>query len=336
MISVCQKCLRIKVNDSAPWSPRPSPQINVKKGGFITVEECDYCDGTIQEEPGTVSGPERRSEVPKKVDPTPKKENTENGKGSAKVEEALKKPRGRPKKSQTTKESNEERKEVHTVPAAETKVKEVQKTLDIAKLDERQAPIADKHHRALVECKKLMGKSLLEFCYHLREIKEKEYYKFYADGWYEYLSTPEIALDVTRATRLIELLDVKEAMERQLKRNLNLEEIAESRLTRDLLPCVDYDKKTKEIKNPQKVEELLDQARTLGHEDWQAEVAKAKPRVGGKKAKETRIATGPLKNGKGDIIGQVVSVRANDENHYVSLRIDNSWIPDGPLVLKIE
>jgi hypothetical protein len=340
MISVCEKCQRIKLNDEAPWSPRPSPNINARKGGFKAIEECDYCDGTIQEDPEVSSVEDKgRTELGDKVpEKAPAREEAGNGSANKDVVSVPKKARGRPPKVKGEAKPEAGRKEISEVSseAKEPEIVETQKTLSIAKLDDKKAPIADKHHRALVECKKLMGKSLLEYCFHLREIKEKEYFKFYAESWYEYLSMPEIALDDTRARRLIRLVNVKEAMETQLSRHLNLEEISEARLTRDLLPCIDYDEEKGEIKNPKKVEELLDQARTLGHEDWQAEVSKAKPRVGGKKAKETQIATGALKDDKGNIIGQIVSVRANEENHYVNLRIQNSWIPNGPLKLTIE
>ena len=339
MISVCEKCQRIKLNDEAPWSPRPSPGINAKKGGFKAVEECDYCDGTIQEDPGTVgedrAAPAVGDKLPEKA---PATEAPRDAIATKDVEVVPKKARGRPPKAKGEAKPEAGRKEVSEVSskAKEPEIVSEQQELSIAKLDDKKAPIADRHHRALVECKKLMGKSLLEYCFHLREIKEKEYFKFYAESWYEYLSMPEIALDDTRARRLIRLVNVKEAMETQLSRHLNLEEISEARLTRDLLPCIDYDEEKGEIKNPKKVEELIDQARTLGHEDWQAEVSKAKPRVGGKKAQETQIATGALKDDKGNIIGQVVSVRANEENHYINIRIQNSWIPDGPLKLTIE
>jgi hypothetical protein len=296
------------------------------------VEECDYCDGTIQENPGVVVEEKGRTgtgnKVPEKADTT---ETTGDERKSQGVETVSKKDRVQSPKDKGEGKPEAGRKEVSTVP-----VQEEQTTLPTAKANEKLATLADKHHQALVQCKKLMGQSMLEFCRHLREIKDKELFKFYAESWYEYLSMPEIALDDTRARRLIRLINVKEAMEKQLGRNINIEEIAEARLTRDLLPCIQYDEETGEVKNVKAAETLLDQARTLGHEDWQAEVEKKKPKIAGKKASEVLIEAGPVTDEKGNIIGQLISVGANEENHYLRIRIANENIPQGALIVKIK
>jgi len=324
MIKVCQKCMRVKLNDDAPWSPRPAPQVeNLPKNKLEAVEECDYCDGTIQASPGRVGVPVPK-QVPEKVDSNPKTEDKEYKEGNRNSKEGTEAspPKG--------KEANKERSEISKVPK---EAPEEQKKLP----DEKLAIIANKHHQALVQCKKLMGQSMMEFCKHLREIKDKELFRFYAGSWYEYLSMPEIGLDDTRARRLIRLINVKDAMEKQLGTEVNFDEIAEARLTRDILPCVQYNEETGEIKNIKTAETLLDQARSLGHEDWQAEVEKKKPRVGGKKACEVLIeAPCMVTNEKGSPIGQLVSVSANDENHYLKIRIANENIPDGTLTIKIK
>ena len=326
MIKVCQKCMRVKLNDEAPWSPRPTPTVqNLDKSKLEVVEECDYCDGTIQANPGRVgTGVASIEQVPEKVDSKPKTKD----KGGEGVD----------KKGATgTKESPSKGKEVVKERSEISKVqKEVPKEAQKSLPDEKLAVLADKHHQALVQCKKLMGQSLIEFCKHLREIQEKDLFRFYAQSWYEYLARPEVGLDDTRARRLIRLINVKDAMEKQLGSDMNFDEIAEARLTRDLLPCIQYDEEKGEVKNIKVAETLLDQARTLGHEDWQAEVEKKKPRVGGKKAIEVQIeAPQVVTNAAGTPIGQLVSVKANDENHFLKIRIANENIPDGPLVIKI-
>ena len=326
MIKVCQKCMRVKLNDDAPWSPRPAPQVeNLPKNKLEAVEECDYCDGTIQANPGKGSvGPAVLEPVPEKVDSKSETKDKGNEDSDQESGEGTKES---PSKGKLHKEGRQ----VSTVrPEAP---KEEQKKLP----DEKLAVIADKHHQALVECKKLMGQSMMEFCKHLREIKDKELFRFYAQSWYEYLSMPEIGLDDTRARRLIRLINVKDAMEKQLGTDVNFDEISEARLTRDLLPCIQYNEETGEIKNIKVAETLIDQARSLGHEDWQAEVEKKKPRVGGKKACEVLIeAPSVITNEKGSPIGQLVSVSANDENHYLKIRIANENIPDGTLTIKIK
>ena len=324
MIKVCQKCMRVKLDDSAPWSPRPAPQVeNLPKNKVELVEECDYCDGTIQANPGKVGTPVL-IEVPEKVDIKAKGKDKGNTDRNTDVKEGASK--GDPKGKETPKERREVLKVSKEAP------KEEQRSLP----DEKLATIADKHHQALVQCKKLMGRALIEFCIHLREIREKDLFRFYADSWYEYLSMPEIGLDDTRARRLIRLINVKDAMEKQLGTKVNFDEIAEARLTRDLIPCIQYDEEKGEVKNIKVAETLLDQARSLGHEDWQAEVEKKKPRVAGKKATEVMIeAPCMITNAAGTPIGQVVSVKANDENHYLKIRIGNENISDRPLIIKI-
>jgi len=349
MIKVCQKCLRIKLNDTAPWSPRPSPQAaSMPKSKLEPVEECDYCDGTIQEEPEEKVrktkkevASDKSGEAERNVGELHNKGNDADvGKPEPDIEHDKALKNENEQRPQDAPESNEEPDKVQDTRVEVTIEKPTKIVAHNRKTaatdDEKLAVVANKHHQALVECKKLMGQSMIEFCRHLREIKEKELFRFYANSWYEYLSMPEIGMDDTRARRLIRLINVKDAMEKQLGRDVNFDEIAEARLTRDLLPCINYDEEKGEIKNIKSAEELLDQARTLGHEDWQAEVEKKKPRVAGRKAAEVLIeAPSPVTDDKNNVIGQLVSVSANDENHYLRIRIANENIVDGPLTIRI-
>jgi hypothetical protein len=390
MIKVCEKCMRIKLNDNAPWSPRPSPQVSsMPKNKFETVEECDYCDGTIQEAPG------KKHKETEEIEETERKEDTKGSEGNIEPNKevgrnrqddttgskennessgVLPKKRGRPKGSRKKVDDESKRAESgkdenppsnegndgersegngveesgspeapesddqgHKGVESENEEKEVIQGKIINNSEDQLATLANRHHQALVQCKKLMGQSMLEFCIHLREIKSKELFRFYANSWYEYLSMPEVGLDDTRARRLIRLINVKDAMEKQLDRPVNFDEISEARLTRDLLPCIQYDEDTGKIKNIKSAEELLDQARNLGHEDWQAEVEKKKPRVAGKKASEVLIeAPAPVMDNNGNPIGHLISVSANEENHYLRIRIANENISDGPLIIKVK
>lgn len=203
-------------------------------------------------------------------------------------------------------------------------------------MTEEFAKEAHENHNALLSAKRLMGQSLLAFCNYLREMKSKEYYLCYADTWYEYLADPDIGIDDTRARRLIRLVTIKEALETSSGNEVDIAEISESRLTRDILPCIKFDEKKGEIKNEEEVKELLDSARSMGNNDWIAEVAKHKPTAGGKKAVEALIADGPVKNPDGDVVGYISSVKANEDCHFLKVKIDNSWIPEGPLVLHIQ
>lgn len=195
---------------------------------------------------------------------------------------------------------------------------------------------AHEHHQALVAAKRLMGQSLMAFCTHLREMKVHKYYLAHAESWYEYLAQPDVGIDNTRARRLIRLVTVKEALEKGDNQELDISDISEGRLTRGVLPCIKFDEKKGVVKNEEEVKELLDKARSLGHNDWEAEVAKHKPTAGGKKQVEARISDGPIKNPEGTIIGHIISVKANEENHYLHIRINNGDIPDDTLIIHIE
>jgi hypothetical protein len=242
----------------------------------------------------------------------------------------------KPKKNGTAKKKEPEQIPVlvESTPMEEKeKLNLPKKTLSQSKEYAKQA---HENHQNLQLAKSLMGQALLKFAELLRESYEQEYYKAYSDSWDQYLSTPEISMDSSRARRLIRLSKIRDALEAQTGKPVELEDIAEYRLTRHLLPCVDFDEESGKIKNLDEVHELIEKARSLGHEDFEAEVGdhKTKSVQGG--LMEKRIQEGNIKDVDGNIIGKITSVYANEKNHYVKLRIDNAYIPDGKLTVIIE
>lgn len=208
-----------------------------------------------------------------------------------------------------------------------------------ADMDEKLGVVANEHHQALVQCRKLMGQALLEFCSHLRTIRDQDLWKFYSESWNEYLAMPEVDIDASRSRRLIQLVETKEKLEKQLGHPVDIEGIPEYRLTRGLLPCLEIDRETGEIKNVEVAEEIIAKARTLGGNDWAAEVEEKKSAGGGggpRPIPELLLqANSNLLNAEGEIVGVVVTARADENNHTLKIKISNGYITDD-LVIRFQ
>jgi hypothetical protein len=225
-------------------------------------------------------------------------------------------------------------------PQEQEEVGEVEEQNEVVQVEASEASdekkLAHNNHQTLVQCKRLMGEALLRFADALRESREKGYYRFYNESWKAYLSDPDIGVDDSRARRLIKLSKVKAVIEQQLGREVNFNEISEGRLCRNILPCIKLNEKIPEIENAEDVEGLLEKARTLGHDDFEAEIADYKTSQGGggdAPPVEKRIAEGPIQNEDGDTIGRITAVYANDKTHYLKVRIDNAYIIDEKMTL---
>ena len=197
---------------------------------------------------------------------------------------------------------------------------------------------AHKNHSHIVVCKRLMGEALMDFADALNESKTNGYFKFYNESWEAYLSDADIGIDDSRARRLMLLSKSRAAMEKQLGRTVDFNEISEGRLCRELLHCIDYDKTTDTVKNIDDVEDLIDKARALGHEDFKAECDLYKSKKGDKnrdEPPEKRISEGPVNDAEGNVIGYISSCYANSRFHNLRIRIDNAHIPDDDLTIVI-
>ena len=221
-------------------------------------------------------------------------------------------------------------------PVTPKKEPEAVKETDLVETGD-QKEMANNNHQTLISAKKLMGEALLAFADALRESKEQGYFKFYNESWEAYLCDPDIGIDPSRGRRLMELSRFRETANNQLGEDLNLNDIAEGRF-REILPCVKFGKGGT-IENMADITEMLDKARTLGHNDFKAEAGEY--RATGKSSSmrppaEKRITEGPVKNSEGNVIGHLTSCWANQKKHTVKIVIDNDYIPDGPLTIVID
>lgn len=207
-------------------------------------------------------------------------------------------------------------------------------------MDEKLGAVAHEHHQALIACRKMMGRALIEFATHLKVIRDQELWRFYdVESWKEYLAMSDVDIDDSRSRRLIQLVETKEQLEKQLGHPVDIEGIPEYRLTRGLLPCIEVDKETGEIKNVEVAEELIAQARTLGCNDWAAEVEEKKSSGGGggqRAIPELLLkANTNLLDEEGNVIGVIVTARADENNHTLKIKIGNGYIRDD-LVIRIQ
>lgn len=363
-LQACSKCLRIKYGGK--WSPNPSSQMKLGRKDVEYFDGCPLCLGETQcedpkddpEDSGTDSSVDVRpgaQEEPKEADVQEEAGPPEGGgtkkddSGQAETTTPARttepsdtpKPR-KPGRLEREAQRREAKYRAERCEKPETDRPHFTKSIvPSADLDEALGQVAHEHHQALVQCRKIMGQALLEFCSHLKAIRDQELYKFYAhDTFKEYLATPEVDIDDSRARRLIQLIETKDRLEKQLGHTVDIEGIPEYRLTRGLLPCLDVDRKTGEIKNIEVAEELIEQARTLGCNDWSAEVERKKldrPGGGGKRPIPELLieANAMLVNAENNPIGVVVTARADETHHTLKIKIDNGYITDD-MVIRIK
>jgi len=197
--------------------------------------------------------------------------------------------------------------------------------------------LAHENHNIIIACKKMMGAALIEFSNALRSSKENEYYKLYNESWEAYLASSELGIDRSRASRLIRLSMFCEAYKKKNGELPEIDDIAEGRICRLLLPSIDMDDKNIEIKNIDAADDLIEKARTLGHDDFAAECDehRNKERTSDEPPAEKRITEGPVHNAQGEIIGTITSVYANQRGHTLKMKIDNESILDESMTIVI-
>jgi len=213
-------------------------------------------------------------------------------------------------------------------PAGKKK-KEVEK---VSKTEEF-AVMATENHKKIVACKKMMGKALLTLGTALQESYSNRYWKINHDSWEEYLATDEVGLRRDRASQLMKLSRSHRQLEADLKREVSIEEIAEGR-HRLILPCI-IENEDGTIKDAEGIADLLEKAKTLGGQDFEAEVDEYRKssgiskQQGGRKPQECMISSGgPVNDAKGNRIGKVHKAYANEKVHIITVYLGNEHITD--------
>jgi len=359
--------MRIRMNASSTWSVNPSSQMKLGRKDVEYIDGCPLCNGEPQssQEPSdgakttgasgsgnvragaqektqedAVQEKERSSvRITTKVDDCPQAEGSQDDRAPKPTSDKATRKPGRLEREAERREAKYKEKKAEPCEApADPKTQG--SLMPHPDEDEKMGIVAYQHHQALVACRKMMGKALIEFSVHLREMRDRELWKVYgSESWAEYLAQPEISMDRTQADRLVKLVNVKDQLERQLGKKLDLEGIDEYKLTRGVVQCLEVDKETGEIKNIEVAEELIEKARTLGGNDWAQVVEENKVRGGGgAKSPPPELMIAPntlLLDAEGNTIGVVVTSRANDVNHTLKIKIDNAYITDD-IVIRIK
>lgn len=355
-LKACSKCLRI--NTGSGWTPNPSSQLDRKRKDVDWSDGCPLCAdqpqepangaqriqpdaagdaGALPEAPAQGGQGSEKSEG-RKLAPAGDRPEAQGASGDGT-------PAGRPRRGGRL-EREAERREAKAKrgPDCAANLAErpqpVKPLMPGADMDEKLGAVAHEHHQALIACRKMMGRALIEFATHLKAIRDQELWRFYdVESWKEYLAMSDVDIDDSRSRRLIQLVETKEKLEKQLGHPVDIEGIPEYRLTRGLLPCIEVDKETGEIKNVEVAEELIAQARTLGCNDWAAEVEERKSTGGGggpRAIPELILqANTNLLNENGEVVGVVVTARADENNHTLKIKIGNGYITDD-LVIRFQ
>ena len=337
---VCAKCNRVKIGD-AEWSQNPSSKIDKDSKGVEVAEVCTHCEKAKSDTPQQTGTAE--SEVV--VDASKMKDRDDTVATADKVADEVttadkvsgdKQERIKPSKPRISKGP----KMVDVKNPSEKYVKK-----DVVSVSAEKMPsssldrpgLAYENHKTIIACKRLMGQALIDFANAIRASKENRYYEFYADSWEAYLSTSDIGIDRTRASRLMILSVFCEDYEKQTGKKPEINDIAEARICRHLLPCIQMSKDGT-IENIKDAESLIDKAKELGHEDFVAECDDYRNKTahrGDAPLPEKRLDEGPIKDAQGNVIGQITSVYANPKNHYLKIRIDNDHVLDDEMIIVI-
>lgn len=198
------------------------------------------------------------------------------------------------------------------------------------------ATIATDNTIALETCMKTHIDEFKRMCFLLKECKDNKYYKLGCDSWAEYVAS--IGLTLTKANKMVRFAQVYGAILKQVDdadndppdgkwqwHNTSLDSVDEDRLLNDWLPCVRYDKNTGVIEDIEKAVELLGQAKTLSHSDFQA-VKEQYKQVEQHPEVQPVLSEGPVLDENKNVIGNYRTTKATGKQHHFTMSILDEYI----------